>query len=200
VKAIKIRMLRTLTLIESHARLTQRILAEKLGVALGTVNNTFQELVDMDLVNLTVEGGKTTYRLTGTGVVEKMRLSRLHLEEKVGVYNGIRSQISVRIDSLDQSKKRLVFYGAGSIAQITYVVVASRDFQLVGVVDDDKDGQKFFDYDIVQPTELLDGYLQGRPFDIVVLASHSRSQDMRLRLVKMGFSSLEILGLFDAKV
>ncbi len=200
MKAIEVRMLRTLTLIESNPRLTQRLLAEKLGVALGTVNNTFQELVDMDLVNLTTAGGKTTYKLTGAGVVERLRLSRLHLEEKVDVYDEIRAQISARIDSLDQSQKQLVFYGAGSIAQIAYVVVASRDLQLVGVVDDEKAGQKFLDYDVVHPAELSAGYLQGNPFDVVILTSHSRSQEMRLSLRKMDFPLSQLLGLFDTQV
>ena len=166
MKAIEVRMLRTLTLIESNPRL----------------------------------GGKTTYKLTGAGVVERLRLSRLHLEEKVDVYDEIRAQISARIDSLDQSQKQLVFYGAGSIAQIANVVVASRDLQLVGVVDDEKAGQKFLDYDVVHPAELSAGYLQGNPFDVVILTSHSRSQEMRLSLRKMDFPLSQLLGLFDTQV
>ena len=98
---------------------------------------------------------------------------------------------------MDQHQKRLVFYGAGRIAQIAYIVVANRDLKLVGVVDDERAGQKFFEYDVVRPLELANGHLGGDTFDSILLASHSRSQEMKESLEKMSLSPSRSLALFD---
>ena len=172
MKSTEVRTLRTLTSIETNPRLTQRLLAEQLGVALGTVNNTLQGLAQQHWVNITPRRGKTTYELTSAGEAEKLRLLRLQVEETVDVYAELRAQVSARIDSLEWHRNRLVFYGAGSIAQIAYIVVANRGLKLVGVVDDEKAGQKFFEYDVARPSELADGRFRGNPFDAIVLASH----------------------------
>ena len=197
MKSTEVRTLRTLTSIETNPRLTQRLLAEQLGVALGTVNNTLQGLAQQHWVNITPRRGKTTYELTSAGEAEKLRLLRLQVEETVDVYAELRAQVSARIDSLEWHSNRLVFYGAGSIAQIAYIVVANRGLKLVGVVDDEKAGQKFFEYDVARPSELADGRFRGNPFDAIVLASHSRSQEMTETLEKLSVSPSRILALFD---
>ena len=197
MKSIEVRTLRTLTSIETNPRLTQRLLAEQLEVALGTINNTLQRLAEKHWVNITPRRGKTTYELTSAGGSEKLRLLTLRLEETVDVYAELRAQISARIDSLDQHQKRLVFYGAGSIAQIAYIVVANRDLKLVGVVDDEEAGQKFFEHDVARPLELAVGHFRGNRFDAIVLASHSRSREMKEALEQMSVSPSRILALFD---
>ncbi len=169
MKSTEVRTLRTLTSIETNPRLTQRFLAEQLGVALGTVNNTLQGLAQQHWVNITPRRGKTTYELTSAGEAEKLRLLRLQVEETVDVYAELRAQISARIDSLDWSQKRLVFYGAGRIAQIAYIVVANRHLKLVGVVDDEKAGQKFFEYDVARSLEIAGGQLGGNTFGYYIL-------------------------------
>ena len=197
MKSTEVRTLRTLRSIETNPQLTQRLLAEQLGVALGTINNTLQDLAQQHWVNITPKRGKTTYELTSAGEAEKLRLLRLQLEETVDVYAELRAQISARIDSLDQHRKRLVFYGAGSIAQIAYIVVANRDLKLVGVVDDERAGQKFFEHDVARPLDLAEGHLRENPFDTIVLASHSRSREMKENLEQVSFSPSQILALFD---
>ena len=197
MKSTEVRTLRTLTSIETNPRLTQRLLAEQLGVALGTINNTLQGLEQQNWVNIGPKQGRTTYELTSAGAAEKLRLLRLQLEETVDVYAELRAQISARIDALDGHRRRLIFYGAGRIAQIAYIVVANRDLRLVGVVDDERAGQRFFEYDVVRPLELAGGHLRGDTFDAIVLASHSRSREMKEGLENMSLSTSRILALFD---
>ena len=108
MKSTEVRTLRTLTSIETNPRLTQRLLAEQLGVALGTVNNTLQGLAQQHWVNITPRRGKTTYELTSAGEAEKLRLLRLQVEETVDVYAELRAQVSARIDSLEWHRNRLV--------------------------------------------------------------------------------------------
>ncbi len=197
MKSTEIRTLKTLTSIETNPQLTQRLLAEQLGVALGTINNTLQGLTQKNWMVIDPRQGKTTYELTSAGMAEKLRLLRLQLEETVNVYAELRAQISTRIDTLDQRRSRLILYGAGRIAQITYVVLANRDLKLVGVVDDERAGQKFFEHDVAQPLDLSGGLFRENPFDAIVLASHSRSRRMKEILERMKLSSSRILALFD---
>ena len=197
MKSTEVRTLKTLTSIETNPQLTQRLLAEQLGVALGTINNTLQGLAQQNWVHIAPRQGRTTYELTSAGAAEKLRLLRLQLEETVDIYAGLRAQISARIDSLDRSRKRLVLYGAGSIAQIAYVVLANRDLKLVGVVDDEKAGQKFFEHDVARPEDLSVGHFRENPFDAIVLASQSRCVEMKETLERMNLSSSRILALVD---
>ncbi|MDA2928216.1 hypothetical protein MYX78_13485 [Acidobacteria bacterium AH-259-G07] len=68
------RILSLLTSIESQLSLTQRVLAKKLGVALGTANKLVHCLAKSKMIELPQSGGRTIYRLMPLGVSEKLRL------------------------------------------------------------------------------------------------------------------------------
>lgn len=191
------RILTLLTAIESHPLLTQRALASELEVALGTANHLLHCLESSKLIELFHTGGRTLYRLTPLGVSEKLRLLKLQIDGTVDHYIEIRDRISMSLESLDREHRRIVFYGAGDVAQLTYIVVATGDFKLVGVVDDEKGGQRFFGYEVAHPSELVDGDLNGTPFDTLVLVSYTCTDEMKENLWRMNFPPCRVFTLFD---
>ncbi|MDA2925202.1 hypothetical protein MYX65_11240, partial [Acidobacteria bacterium AH-259-L09] len=91
---------------------------------------------------------------------------------------------------------------ARDIAQIAYLVVASGDFDLVGVVNDEKAGQPFFGHEVSHPSELsvspkfsvLIRLLRCLPW---LLASHTHGHEMKKNLRRLHFPPSQVFALFN---
>ena len=91
---------RLIKILESNPKLTQRQMAEEMGVSLGKFNYCLKELVKSGLVK--VERFKTSsnkvaylYLLTPKGINEKARITTRFLERKLDEYERIKQEISV---------------------------------------------------------------------------------------------------------
>jgi hypothetical protein len=91
----------------------------------------------------------------------------------------------------------VVFYGAGDVARIVYSRVAHSNSELVGVVDDQKAGEQFFEHKVVHPSELKGGNLNSIPFDVIIVESHSHADDIKENLRRINFFASQVLFLFD---
>ena len=191
------RVLNTLTSVESVPGLSQRMLSRRLGVALGTTDKLVQSLVKKKWVKLSHQSGMTSYHLTSTGIAEKVRLLKLRLKETLEDYVEFRDRICASLEILNKGQKRLVFYGAGDVAHIVYTRVAHSTLELVGVVDDQKAGEQFFEHKIAHPSELKDGNLNRVPFDVIIVASYNHADDIEENLRRMNFPPSQVLVLFD---
>nr|WP_260293663.1 MarR family EPS-associated transcriptional regulator [Sedimenticola hydrogenitrophicus] len=94
---------RVLRLLEAHPDLTQREIAERLGVSLGGVNYCVRALVDKGLVkiqNFQNSNNKLgyAYLLTPTGIAEKTALTAKFLKRKLVEYESLKAEI----DSLER--------------------------------------------------------------------------------------------------
>jgi hypothetical protein len=88
----------------------------------------------------------------------------------------------------DGGEKRIVFYGAGEVAEIGYVSLQETDLHLAGVVDDQRQGQ-FFGLPIHTPDELQPHGLGGAPYGRVVVMSFRDVDQIRAKLRARGFPS-----------
>jgi hypothetical protein len=120
------------------------------------------------------------------------RATRLSLENTVRLYTHTREQIrasladiSARCEACDDGRKRVVFYGAGDVAEIAYVSLQSTDLALVGVVDDRKTG-RFFDLQISPAETLTAEALNGAPYSHVIVATVRQTDAIRERLDARG--------------
>ena len=70
------RDLQLLEAVEQDARVTQRTLANKLGIALGLTNLYLKRLVRKGYIKcVNVQSNRITYLITPSGIVEKARLT-----------------------------------------------------------------------------------------------------------------------------
>ena len=111
-----------------------------------------------------------------------------HFHATLEHYIDIREKISSALEGLEGVRKRLVFYGAGDVAQIAYVVVANSNLKLVGVVDDERSGERFFGHRIESLSALRDRHLGECPFDALVVASFRHASQMTQKLAERGFA------------
>ena len=89
---------RILRLLQDNPQLTQRELAEKLGVSLGKANFCVKALLEKGLVKLhNFEGSRNklaySYLLTPTGLAEKAALTACFLERKMREYEQLKAEI-----------------------------------------------------------------------------------------------------------
>jgi len=128
------------------------------------------------------------YLLTTAGLEALARATRQSLENTVHLYTETREQIrtslaavSARCQADEAGQKRIVFYGAGDVAEIAYVSLQRTDLTLVGVVDDRRTG-RFFDMTISGPEHLFADALGTVPYAHVVVTSLRHAESIRTRL------------------
>ncbi len=89
---------RLLTLLESDPKLSQRELAERVGISLGKVNFCLKALAEKGWVkirNFRNSRNKSAYlyQLTPSGVAEKVRVTHAFLQRKLDEHAAIEAEI-----------------------------------------------------------------------------------------------------------
>ena len=90
--------LRVLRLLQANPHLTQRELADELGVSLGKVNYCMKELLVKGLIKMRNFGSSRNklsyaYLLTPSGVTAKARLTAEYLRIKLTEYESLKREI-----------------------------------------------------------------------------------------------------------
>lgn len=177
--------------IESGQAVSQRHLSSRLGIALGLTNLLLRRIVAKGWVKVVrVRPNRVCYLLTPAGVLEKARLTREYLEGTLQFYTDARERVRDRFRELSTEldglglPKRIVFYGAGEIAEIGYVSLQETDLELVAVVDPART-KPFFGLPVHSPDCLGPTALDGRPFDRLVVMSFG-TESILARLEQLG--------------
>ena len=179
--------------IASSEHVTQRSLAGDLGVALGLTNLLIRRLVGKGYVRMAGMGTRhVRYLMTPAGWEALARATRESLENTVHLYTQTREHIRASLDAVSArcepdatGQKRVVFYGAGDVAEIAYVSLQRTDLTLVGVVDDRRRG-RFFEITIHGPELLTPGLLDGVAFAHVVVTSVRHADAIRTNIMGRG--------------
>ena len=88
-----------LALLEREPQLSQREMAGRLGISLGRTNYCLKALVDKGAIKLgNFRASRTklsyAYRLTPTGISQRVSLTRRFLERKLAEYDRLEAQIA----------------------------------------------------------------------------------------------------------
>jgi len=171
---------RILDAVEANAQVSQRTLASDLGIALGLTNLLVRRLVRKGLLHaIHVQPNRVRYLITPAGIAERARLARSYFDLSLSFYRQTRSRIQERFTTLavqhariypQAAAARIVFFGAGEVAEIGYVCLAETSLQLVGVIDSRRE-KAFFGIPVRGPVALTGLEVAGQPFDWLVLMS-----------------------------
>lgn len=195
--------LRILDVVEADRAVTQRSLARDMGIALGLTNLLIKRLVRKGWMRVThIAPNRVRYLITPAGIVEKSRMSRDYLQASVQFYRQARDRVKQRFLELsttwpaeqNDDGKRIVFFGANELAEISYVCLAETDLRLVGVVDRERTG-RFFNMPIALPEQLAESALLGQPFDRVVVMSFSDTETIADQLKDLGIPPSRVFWL-----
>jgi DNA-binding MarR family transcriptional regulator len=167
-----------LSRLETTHAVSQRSLSRELGIALGLTNLLMRQMVRKGLVRLRrVPRNRVAYLITPAGLAEKARLSHRYLRQSISFYSDARQRLQASFADLakqhapNRSAVRVVFWGAGELAEIGYVCLHDSGLTLVGVVDDERVERRFFGHAVRPSSSLSRCQLDGEPFDALVVVS-----------------------------
>ena len=122
------------------------------------------------------------YILTPKGAAEKTRLTYRYIQFSYNFYKDARRKLSRLFQDLEpRGVKRVVFYGAGDLAEIAYFSLQDTTIELVVVVDDIKIGEKFLKKSVADPAEL--GSLS---FDRILITALGSIEDVMEKIFVKG--------------
>lgn len=126
--------------------LSQRDLSKKLDIALGLVNSYIKNLVSKGYITIkSIPSKRYAYFLTPKGFTEKTRLTYQLLQDYTNLYKNARRDFQTLFNNLySTGVRRVVFAGVDEVTEIAYLSLQEVDMELAGVIDDEKEGRKFF--------------------------------------------------------
>jgi len=184
------RSLLLLTELASEETLSQRELSRRLGIALGLVNSYLKNLVAKGYVRIaSFPRNRYGYLLTPQGIAEKSRLAYQHLSYFTSLYKITRQDYLDLFRRLHASGVRSVsFCGVDEVAEIAYLSLRETGLELAAVMDDDHEGESFFDTRVSS----LERGLAGEGCRIVI-TSVKKGDSLAAELLRRGVEERVIL-------
>ncbi|MBX9608588.1 MAG: winged helix-turn-helix transcriptional regulator [Gammaproteobacteria bacterium] len=129
--------LEILEAIEARRDVTQRRLADQLGVALGLTNSYLRRCVRQGLVKIQqAPANRYFYYLTPQGMAEKSRLAVAYLRSSLGYYHRAGESIGACFAHCQaQGWRRLVLAGMSEIAEIASIRAHDFHIEVLGTID-----------------------------------------------------------------
>jgi DNA-binding MarR family transcriptional regulator len=189
------RDLEILTAIEEGLPLTQRALAERLGVALGLTNLYLKRLARKGYIKIAEFPRKPAarkrlrYLLTPRGMAEKTRLTYEHMAYSLNLYRRARRTLRQSLGGLaDGRARRVALCGIGEAAEVAYLTLKELGLEPVGVFA--PGGGRFLGYPVRALRELA-----AEEFDAVIVATFERPEPALAELGRLGVAAGRILTL-----
>jgi len=189
------RDLQLLNEVEQDAGVTQRSLANKLGVALGLTNLYLKRLAHKGYIKITtIPSHGIKYLLTPRGMAKKSRLTYAYMQYSLSYYREMRQRTKQVLTQLSHAgAKRIVIYGTRELAELAYLTLREMDLTLVGVVNG-QEGQTFLSYS-VWPIEALSGWT----YDALLVADIEDAKKIQTRMIRAGVPKEKIVTLGPEK-
>lgn len=190
------RHLEILTAISEGSSLTQRALAQRLGVALGLTNLYLKRLARKGYIKIVEFPHKPAarkrlrYLLTPKGIAEKTRLTYEHAAYSLKLFRQARETLRGALSYLPQNGlKRIALYGNGEAAELAYLTLKEFGLEPLAIFSRDAKGQ-FLGFPVRAVTELA-----SENVDAVVAATFDPPAQHVVELLRIGLPREKILTL-----
>jgi len=143
-----IHTLRLMGEIEHEGSSSQRELSRRLNLSLGLVNNFLKRLVNKGYFKVkTMPKNRVKYCLTPEGLARKSRLTVEYLQYSTRFYRDIKKLLVGKFKEMEENRITcILFFGAGEVADLAYLYLQLTNIDLVGIVDERKNGTGFFEF------------------------------------------------------
>ena len=176
------RDLQLLEAVEQNARVTQRTLATKLGIALGLTNIYIKRLVRKGCIKcVNVQSNRIAYLITPRGVAEKARLTYEFMQYSLHIYKEARRHLHVALRDRAADSQRLAIYGKGEAAELAYLSLKELGVEPVAIFDETAGtflGMAV--HDVKDHASI--------PFDVLIIGSLETNNAIAERLVSLGIA------------
>jgi DNA-binding MarR family transcriptional regulator len=190
------RALEILNAIDEGRPLSQRALAERMGIALGLVNLYLRRMSRKGYVKIAEFPAKPAarkrlqYLLTPKGLSEKSRLAYQHMIYSLNLFRRTRETLRGALALLvGQGMKRIALYGPGEAAELAYLTLKEFGLEPVGIFALSAGGE-FLGYPVQAAREL-----RTEDIDAVIVATFERPEADVEALVRGGLPPAKCLTL-----
>ncbi len=190
------RDLEILTAVGEGRPLTQRALAQRLGVALGLTNLYLKRLASKGLIKIIEFPRKPAarkrlmYVLTPTGLLEKTRLGYDYMSYSLGIYRRTRETLRGMLSHLhDDAVKRIALCGVGDAAELAYITLKEFSLEPIGIFARTAGGH-LLGFPVRALDELVD-----EDIDAIIVATFDRPEPYFAELKRLGFPAEKLLSL-----
>ncbi|MBT6052184.1 MAG: winged helix-turn-helix transcriptional regulator [Candidatus Scalindua sp.] len=154
---LDIRELEILERLESNGHLTQRDLSKEVGIALGLVNHLLKKMVTKGWIKIkNIDAKKIRYLITPEGAKEKSSLLYKRVESTIHFYLEAKMVIKDKVIHLkNEGIEGVSIYGINHISEVLFIVLKELGLELAYVVDDNKEGEVWFGYTVVNMNEFV---------------------------------------------
>lgn len=188
-----------LDLISKNPNITQRTLANHLNVSVSNVNNHIDEYEKKGYLKREYLSSKTVeYLITKKGIERKNLLNLNFLKSSQLILDSAKANIIEFINKLkEKNYKKILFYGAGEVAEIMLHVIRKENPQLIevaGIIDDDvnKQAGSIEGINIISLDKINEIEHDG-----ILISSYAHREIMYKRLLDLGYSKDNILEFFE---
>ena len=170
---LDIRELEILERLEGNGHLTQRDLSKEVGIALGLVNHILKKMVKKGWIKIkNIDSKKIRYLITPEGAREKSSLLYKRVESTIHFYLDAKRVIKDKVIHLKKEGiEDVSIYGINHISEVLFIVLKELGLELVCVVDDNKEGEEWFGYDVIG----MDQFIRSNT-SILILASFDKKE------------------------
>ena len=184
------RDLQLLEALEQESTVTQRMLATRLGIALGLTNLYLRRLIRKGYVKcVTVSPNRLIYSLTPKGVARKARLTYEFMKYSLDFYRDARRHLRHSLAQAVAQQARVAIFGTGDAAELVFLLIRDMGLELVAVFGPESDGQ-FLGFP-VQP--IADH--GSVPYDVIIVAVLERPAGTAKLLAQSGVPDQKVLML-----
>jgi DNA-binding MarR family transcriptional regulator len=188
-----------LDLIEKNKDITQRQMAEALGVAVSMVNAYINEYEKNGLIKRKRHSTKNVeYFVTKRGSERKKLLNIWYLKSSHSVYLSAKDNITAFLNQIiDKGFKKILLYGAGEVAEIMLQVMNDDNqipLEVLAIIDDNTSriGDILVNLPIIALNQ-LDKYAH----DGIMISSYKHHENIHKSLTKIDYPQNKIIHFFD---
>ena len=135
---------------------SQRELSQRLNLSVGLVNTFLKRLVNKGYFKVkTMPRNRVKYFLTPEGLARKGRLTAEYLRYSINFYRDVKELLLGKFSEMESNQvSKVLFFGAGEVAEMAYLYLQLTRLELVGLIDDQKKGKNFFGF-VIKGTESI---------------------------------------------
>lgn len=152
--------LEILETIDGKSDVTQRHLADRLGVALGLANSYLKRCVRKGLIKIEqAPANRYLYYLTPTGFAEKSRLTAEYLSSSFDFYRRAGASCA-RVFSLcrERNCRSVVLCGISELAEIASLRAKEQGVNIIAVIDKNSRARDFIGIPVHASLDMIKGY------------------------------------------
>lgn len=145
-----------LNAVHENERITQRSVAQELGIALGLANAYLKRCAKKGLIKVSqAPANRYAYYLTPQGFAEKSRLTAEYLSDSFRFFRSARNQCT---EALEYAKHRnwgrVALYGASELAEVATLCDVS-EVEIPGIIDPNHSAPTFANLPVVASASSL---------------------------------------------